>query len=414
MNNYAYLMFVDADVNHNKFYEMVADKNILTCNYGRVGGHQAVATYPASAWSRKYEEKIRKGYVDKTELKSKPVLEAPKDNTTMQQYAPIPEPDIKQLVADLMAYADHTIQSNYKITSAEVTQMMIDEAQDKICKLRSQAANNADVYDFNAMLLDLFMIIPRRMDEVRNYVAGCVQDYGSIIQREQDLLDVMQSRVQIARIPLPLSVQKKAGKIKKSDSTTILDAMHLQMEPVTDGDMVHIRKLLGNQAYKFSRAWKVVNLDTQKRFDDYLTAHGKPKVRLFWHGSRNENWWSILTRGLSLHPGNVSITGKMFGNGLYFAPSCDKSLGYTSLNGSRWAHGGSNISYMAVFATAYGSPAFIDGRGGYSHLNAKAFEKEYPGKNCLYAKAGSYLHKDEVIFFREEQMTVKYLVEFKD
>ena len=75
------------------------------------------------------------------------------------------------------------------------------------------------------------------------------------------------------------------------------------------------------------------------------------KTVLFFHGSKNENFWSILKNGLLLNP-KASITGKMLGNGIYMAPNAIKSLNYTSLQGTRWAHGNSKVGYMAIFAVA--------------------------------------------------------------
>jgi len=40
---------------------------------------------------------------------------------------------------------------------------------------------------------------------------------------------------------------------------------------------------------------------------------------MFFHGSRNENWWNIIKNGLQLNP-NAKITGKMLGHGIYLAP----------------------------------------------------------------------------------------------
>jgi len=52
-------------------------------------------------------------------------------------------------------------------------------------------------------------------------------------------------------------------------------------------------------------------------FDDFVEQEQVKDVRLFWHGSRNENWWSIINTGLVLRPTNAVITGKMFGYGIY-------------------------------------------------------------------------------------------------
>lgn len=34
---------------------------------------------------------------------------------------------------------------------------------------------------------------------------------------------------------------------------------------------------------------------------------------------------------------------------LYFATKARKSIGYTSLSGSRWASGSNNVAYLAIF-----------------------------------------------------------------
>lgn len=41
-------------------------------------------------------------------------------------------------------------------------------------------------------------------------------------------------------------------------------------------------------------------------------------------------------------------------------------------------------------------------------------QKVAPGCSCLHAHAGRVLRNDEVIVYREDQVTIKYLVELKD
>ena len=54
------------------------------------------------------------------------------------------------------------------------------------------------------------------------------------------------------------------------------------------------------------------------------------------------------------------ITGKMFGNGVYFAPSSMKSWNYTSYRGTSWANGDADVAFMGLYATAYGTPKDVD------------------------------------------------------
>ena len=125
---------------------------------------------------------------------------------------------------------------------------------------------------------------------------------------------------------------------------------------VSDKDIRVIKSLLGDCRNKFYAAWKVTNIKTQKRFDDFVNTEKISNTKLLWHGSRNENWWSIINTGLVLRPTNAVITGKMFGYGIYYAPKARKSLGYTSLDGSYWARGKSDSAFMALMEVAYGRP----------------------------------------------------------
>ena len=195
------------------------------------------------------------------------------------------------------------------------------------------------------------------------------------------------------------------------------------MEPATDQDIALIKKELGECASMFYKAWRVTNEETEAAFQAHVKKAKitKRKRKLFWHGSRTENWWGILRTGLRLRPTNVITNGKMFGMGTYFAPKARKSVGYTSLSGSYWARGDSRYGFLALFDTAYGTPWVPAGREtSFGGMNYERLQKECPGADCLHAKAGtSYnggvpLRNDEIIFYKECQMTIRYLVELKN
>ena len=50
--------------------------------------------------------------------------------------------------------------------------------------------------------------------------------------------------------------------------------------------------------------------------------------RLLWHGTKPQNLISIFSKGLITNAPYVETTGKLFGNGLYFADVLDKSVNY--------------------------------------------------------------------------------------
>lgn len=296
------------------------------------------------------------------------------------------------------------IKENYTISSRAVTQKMVDDAQNSIDKL----LNLELLEDFNKELLNLFKIIPRKMSYVGDYLAKESKDYREILAREQDLLDVMKGQV------VEQSLENSEEDVSKIDKT-ILEVMGIEIQPITKQESVLIKQQLGDVSDKYADAWKVVNIKTQKRYDDFINNHNIKDVRMLWHGTRSENVWSILNTGLALRP-NAVITGKMFGHGIYFAPKARKSLGYTSLSGSYWAKGGQNEGYMLLFDVAYGKPYNVyDFNSKFHDLSYEKLQQFELDTNCLHAHSSKgMLRNDEIIVYKEEQVTVKYLVELKE
>ena len=321
------------------------------------------------------------------------------------EYKEIENKVIAEIVERLQSMARKAISENYTISSNKVTQAMVDEAQTILTSLLTIE----DRTKFNETLLKLFTVIPRKMGSVRNYIAQDDTQFAKIISREQDLLDIMKGQV----------VQKQVIEEVKDDKPindkTILEQLGLEFEECSAEDIATIRVALGSCSDKFHKAWKVKNIKTQKRFDKFVKDNNIKDVRLLFHGSRNENWWSIINSGLVLRPTNAVITGKMFGYGIYYAPKARKSLGYTSLSGSYWANGSSSSGFMALMDVAYGKPYDVHSFDSkYYNFNYEALQRACPGANCLHAHEGQMLRNDEIIVYKEEQCTIKYLVELKN
>lgn len=399
-----YLVKVEPGANNNKFWKAVAKGDHFDVEYGRVGSGSQKYSYPISQWNKKYNEKLRKGYVDRTELVEDLIAkEKPLENDGFKE---IENKVIAEIVARLQAMAKKAITENYTISSNKVTMAMVDAAQEQLAKMVGMG--EASVQEFNLALIELFGIIPRKMGNVSSYIATKPDDYGKIIQREQDLLDVMKGQVYV---PQPVNVETPCEEDK---GRTILEEKGLVFEEVNSDDIALIKSTLGSCADKFYRAWRVTNLNTQKAFDEYVKKDRIKTKLLLWHGSRNENWWSIVGSGLVLRPTNAVITGKMFGYGIYFATKARKSLGYTSLSGSYWARGSSSSAFMGLYEVAYGKPydAYSFDSKFYS-LNYEGLQKLCPGANCLHAHEGQMLRNDEIIVYKECQTTIKYLVELR-
>lgn len=402
------MLIMVTPTNHNKVYRMIPHGDTFEAEYGRVGAVCQRRCYSMSQWDKKYKEKIKKGYVDQTHLVQDLIQK--ESVKSHDGYKEIENRAIAEIVQRLQDMARQKIQANYKVASQQVTQAMVDEAQNVIDNLMGKET----VEDFNNALLTLFTIIPRKMANVNSHLSRSKDDFAKILKDEQDLLDVMRGQV------ITHTVQNEPERVEENKDETIIEAMGLIFEEVDSSEVEMIKEKLGEISNRFHKAWRVRNIRTQKRFDDFVEKEGIKTRKLLWHGSRNENWWSIINTGLVLRPTNAVITGKLYGMGTYFAPKARKSLGYTSVSGSYWAHGNDTFGFMALMDVAYGTPFDVyDFNSKYYNMNYENLQKFKEGANCLHAHAGaclggySSLKNDEIVVYKEEQCTIKYLVELR-
>lgn len=409
-----YLVMVNPEKNNNKFYRMVdLGRRTWGAFYGRIGESQGESVYsshvskpyefPDYMYAIKLQEKLLKGYRDMTAYHG----ESHVKKQEPAEFAGIEDKTVAAFVDRLMQFAQNTIRTHYTVASDDVTLEMIQKAKEELTALRE--ANTLE--RFNKHLLSLMHIIPRRMDGAKEngvaaMMAKTINDFAEIILREESLLDVMEGQVKV-------NEQRQKQSKEKMD---LLGAMGIELYVATPDQIEHVKKHLGDTLKsKLRNVYRAVNKRTQKAFDEYINAQEKQGVKVtvkeFWHGSRNENWVSILQNGLVLKPDAI-ITGKMFGQGIYFAPSAAKSWGYTSVG--KWTKGQANTALMALYATAYGTPYEV-----YRHssrwydYNYQRLQNEHPGCLCVHAKADQgMLYHDEVIFYREDQMTISYICEF--
>jgi poly [ADP-ribose] polymerase len=248
------------------------------------------------------------------------------------------------------------------------------------------------------------------MNDVRRYIAkeldqDTVDEY---LSTEQTLLDTMRGEVELA-----LKAKDQNDAPVTEVNQTILDAFNLEVSYTNNDSVIQkVKKLLGDDKDKFYKVYEVTNKVTEGPFQEFIKKHTAPNLQLFWHGSRNENWWSIMTTGLKVRPANAAITGKMFGYGIYFADKAAKSLNYTSYRGSYFARGTSDKAFMALYDVALGKTWDIKKwDGSYSSLDYKQVMKA--GYDSVFAERGADLRNNEYIVYAENQMTIRYLVELK-
>ena len=414
-----YLVCVTSS-NNNKFYRIIpdADQSGFTVEYGRIGAPSfRTDHYPIDMYDRKYYEKLKKGYVDQTNLVKTAVMATSGEDG----FKAIADKSVNELVKALRKYASDTIKQNYTISQSAVTQEMLDNAKSLIDDLNDMAdnfGNGSSQQQFNDTLIKLFKTIPRKMNKVHDYLLNSTssKDAEKIIDREQKLYDVLLANFQTQQAASANSANSTNASSNAGPTQTILEKFGLECELVVDQAKIDdIKCHLGQVASKFKRAYVVVNKKTQDAYSAFMAANPNCQTKLFFHGSKNENFWSILKNGLLLNP-KASVTGKMLGNGIYGANKAIKSLNYTSLQGSYWSGGNSKIGYMAIFAFAI-DPAKCYNVSTSSEISTchgmtwNKLQKIQPGATYVFAHKGPYLREDEVCIYREDQCTIRYLVE---
>jgi poly [ADP-ribose] polymerase len=417
---YAKLIHVSVDNgktdNSNKVYimEELSDGRIK-CEYGRVGKNMSVVFKNKHEWDKILREKTsdKKGYTDVTELLAEPVVDKSNGSSSNNSVDAIKDAMVKKLVQDLMAYANKSIQKNYKVTQDAVSEQQVDAAQEALSKVSSLIKVGGDVKEINNELLRLYTIIPRKMDNVKNHLVQEL-DNDDQLERAQRLLGEEQSALDTMAGQVKLIKQQKQSVETTGEEMSdidILTQMGLKIEVEKDDETLSlVKKLLGDNVSKAKKIFKVDNVATQERFDKHFKSAKVKKKRLYWHGSRNENIFNLIQSGLLLRPNGVRTNGKMFGWGTYHADKSQKSIGYTSLNGSYWSKGDSNVGFLILHDVHIGNQKHI-----YKHdsscynLNYEDLQKE--GYDSVFAHGGVDLKNNEFIVYNEAQTTISHLVQ---
>ena len=373
-----YLTCIHPESNNYKAYSLEIINNKLVCKYGSIdemshGRGKKVEYNPDLYWVR-YYEKLSKGYIDQSDI----LLDEDIVNKNAVSEPVFNHPLYKELYGYAKNKVNELLEDPMKITLRQVEE----------CRtLWNSLGKETSLAGFNHILEKLLVLSPRKRnplrDNINKFMAQSNADFTRIIQFEDGLISAMEGNSSSDATIQSLPILSEAGQyMKKHILDTLPDDIASRVESI----------------------YKVTDIPRREIFDLYCQKHNIHNIHQLWHGSRNENWLSIIQHGLLLNP-NATITGKMFGNGIYFAPNPKKSYGYTSCNGTYWAKGTSQIGFMGLYDTAFGDPYYAS-----STYHAEE-DFHNSGKNCLYASKGKLgLFNDEVVFYDENAVCLSYLV----
>lgn len=417
-----YLTCLDEETNEYKYYLMTFDKDKMDFNvqYGRIGmkagefvyadgnySKDGTYSYPAPMFWIKYYEKIAKGYEDKTILK-----DFDKQGIIKKQeakYEQIEEEKTRNIIEHLISRQREYVQKSFDL-SVPFSEKAVQISKELLNEMKRLSLSKTDADTENAfkdLYKELVTTLPRKIYNVSEYINRIdfktveSENYiQNILEEEQELLDNFCDLY---------DTQKEISNKEAKTEGTVLDANNMEAcVPDFKDKFLYLEKM-EDDAYKVSHIINVTNNRTKTAYEQYKAEKGIENrgCHLLWHGSRTENWWSIAKNGMSLNP-NAVITGKMFGQGLYFAPKAQKSMGYTDMQGSYWAKGSSKLGYLALFEVAMGKPYEP------THSLPASFKEKNLQNGChsvwaYPSKTG--LRNEECIVYDERQANMVALVE---
>jgi len=418
----------DPENNNNKVWEFVKDPAGIIVKYGRVGRDTLNVEPPKQLnLAGKIAEKLLKGYEivnviaerqptgPTGPVKSQVVLvEAAKS-----QLVKAADPVLHDLVERLVKANKHElIASSGGMIDIDLKTGVISSAVGVIGKV--------SIIDARTILQDLAVYVqrgdfdnPAFMNKLGAYLRKVPQKVGhsrgwhrafipdmNALQRQNTMLDQMEASADLAE-----SRAKSAIAADKSiaDMPNVFDS---EIKVLTDGKMIdRIIKMFRESANNIheSRHLKPVRFfevdlpGASKAFENDPVAQAAKNNWTLWHGTRVFNVLSILKSGLIIprSGGSINITGRMFGDGLYFSDQSTKSLNYSY---GYWDGGRRDSNcFMFLFDVAMGNyytPSNPTGRlpSGYDSMYAQA------------KKSG--VMNNEMIVYRLSQARPRYLIEF--
>lgn len=339
-----------------------------------------------------YFEKLSKGYIDLSDVfeKEEEIIEETEENIIEK----LEEKDASRELYDILYEYSYNFAKNY-VENLKPTKKQITKLKEFIEELKTKET----VEEFNDTLKNILLLSPRKRDPlcdtILKYYAQNDSDFTRIIDFETKLM-----------MALEVLASEKG---KSLENTNMFKNLDIEVYKATEKQYNEVLNHLSD-SYKtrVKSVYRVIPKAQNSKFNDYLKENNIKTVKQFWHGSVNSNWLSIVTNGLKI---NTKVAnGRMFGDGIYFAPDSDKSFGYTSFSGSRWARGSSDEAIMGLYATAYGTP-YLPTSWGYNS-DYKSIVKNN-NCNCLHAKQQTCgLRKDEIIFYDENAVCLNYIVLF--
>lgn len=423
---YAMLVKVDGTNNNNKFYEIKwNDDDSVTARYGRNGdtGVTEQKGFGEAAFNKVYKSKTAasKGYKE-VDVMTNASTGTPAASSTLspatESLASIAKRDISNNDPVMAKLLDRLASINkYQLLQATGNQIdivdgivqtvlgpvslsSVDKARVELIEL-SKFIDNADFgSEYIQHLNEYLSFIPQKVPRARGWGEEFFTKV-STFQQQNSLLDQIETSIKNYKAPDPVVDTSQPApsrvfghSLQLVTDTSVIDRIRKFYE--SNMNARHVSSQL-----RLKNVYVISNPDSESRYKKAFDRVGN-EMQL-WHGTRAFNVLSILKGGLIIptSAGGYHITGRMFGDGLYFSDQSTKSLNYAH---GYWGGGGyDNNCFMFLADVAMGK----------HHTPSAPLSRIPSGYDSCFAVGGkSGVANNEMIVYSLDQANLKYLCEF--
>lgn len=428
----AMLIFTDAKENNNKFYELILnDDGSVSTRWGRVGaeGQKKMCTGGKYEFDRILHSKTAKGYVMSKTVSVNVTSNGVQNKMALAEAAKRDmvkiDTDVSKnkktsvlikLIERLAEMNRHQIMTassgNIKINETGmittplglVTSSTIVEARTLLEKIEKYCTKKNFSSDSYIHALEEYLrLIPQKVPTRRGWYENFFTDFSSLTS-QNSLLDQLEGSLDL------YNSKEQEMREKMGEEKVIEKVFTTKLEIVEDDKVLkQINKFFldtknsnhVSSHLKLKNVFELQNEEMKQKFAKISSTVGN--VRQLWHGTRAFNLLSILKGGLIIPKsgGSYKITGRMFGDGIYFSDQSTKSLNYSY---GYWDGSKDDNCFMFVADVAMGK----------EYLPTKPRNDLPPkGYDSTFARAHkSGVLNNEMIVFDINQVNLRYLCEF--
>jgi poly [ADP-ribose] polymerase len=409
-------IYSDVSQNNNKFWNItLLGDNTCVTQWGRVGENGANKEFtfsdPHSArrfFERKRAEKEGKGYTAQRTLGNSAAAQSARLTQVALEQIGADCPETRRLIAKLSRANIHSILAQTSLRyDAEtgafstplgiVTKDAIAEARELLTEIAELVRRERwDDAPFAGKLSAYLRLIPRNIGRAKPQPRALYPDLDAV-QAQNALLDNLEASVDAALAKAetedPITDRLFDVRLRTVDEADVIDRLRRKYRTTLHG--CHASSRLD-----VARVYEVEIASMRRDFEERGRRVGG--VMELWHGTRVGNLLSILKSGFVIpHASAPHVTGRMFGNGVYFSDQSTKSLNYAC---GYWAGTREDVCYMFLCDVAMGRA-----------YTPRSWTEGFPvqGYDSVFAKAGlSGVINNEMVVFDIAQINPRYLVEF--